>query len=142
MRTIPRATPSIPSTDGFSLIEMIGVLAIIAIVAAIMTPNLARRISRANGERAGVRGEKLPGGPAFSIVSETSDFKFIRGFSSFCVQHGGNRQEHRQRHRAHHENQGDDHHRLQDGEELLHLTWHQLVVVIRDVLQGIAEAAG
>ena len=35
----------------FTLIEMIGVLAIIAIVAAIITPNLARRISRANGEK-------------------------------------------------------------------------------------------
>lgn len=35
----------------FSLIEMIGVLAIIAIAAAILTPNLARRISRANGEK-------------------------------------------------------------------------------------------
>jgi prepilin-type N-terminal cleavage/methylation domain-containing protein len=35
----------------FSLVEMIGVLAIISIVAAILTPNLARRISRLNGER-------------------------------------------------------------------------------------------
>ena len=51
MRTIPKPTPSIRSTGAFSLIEMIGVLAIIAIVAAIMTPNLARRISRANGEK-------------------------------------------------------------------------------------------
>jgi prepilin-type N-terminal cleavage/methylation domain-containing protein len=36
---------------GFSLIEMIGVLAIITIVAAIITPNLARRISRMSGEK-------------------------------------------------------------------------------------------
>ena len=36
---------------GFTLIEMIGVLAIIAIVATIITPNLARRMSRANGEK-------------------------------------------------------------------------------------------
>ena len=35
----------------FSLIEMIGVLAIIAIVASIITPNLTRRISRANGDK-------------------------------------------------------------------------------------------
>ena len=35
----------------FSLIEMIGVLAIIAIVASIITPNLTRRISRINGEK-------------------------------------------------------------------------------------------
>jgi len=35
----------------FSLIEMIGVLAIISIVAAIITPNLARRISRAQGDK-------------------------------------------------------------------------------------------
>jgi len=35
----------------FSLIEMIGVLAILSIVAAIITPNLARRISRLNGDR-------------------------------------------------------------------------------------------
>ena len=35
----------------FSLIEMIGVMAIIAIVATIITPNLARRISRINGEK-------------------------------------------------------------------------------------------
>jgi len=42
LRLAPRA---------FTLIEMIGVLAIIAIVAAIITPNLARRISRANGEK-------------------------------------------------------------------------------------------
>jgi prepilin-type N-terminal cleavage/methylation domain-containing protein len=35
----------------FTLIEMIGVLAIIAIVAAIITPSLARRISRTNGEK-------------------------------------------------------------------------------------------
>ncbi len=38
-------------SKGFSLIEMIGVLAIIAIVAAIITPNLTRRISRINGEK-------------------------------------------------------------------------------------------
>ncbi len=36
---------------GFSLIEMIGVLAIIAIVAAVLTPNLTRRISRLNGDK-------------------------------------------------------------------------------------------
>lgn len=36
---------------GFSLIEMIGVIAIMAIAAAVITPNLARRISRANGEK-------------------------------------------------------------------------------------------
>jgi len=35
----------------FSLIEMIGVLAIIVIVASIITPNLTRRISRANGDK-------------------------------------------------------------------------------------------
>lgn len=40
-----------PRTRAFSLIEMIGVLAIISIVAAILTPNLARRISRLNGEK-------------------------------------------------------------------------------------------
>lgn len=37
--------------NGFSLIEMVGVIAIMAIVAALITPNLARRISRSNGER-------------------------------------------------------------------------------------------
>jgi prepilin-type N-terminal cleavage/methylation domain-containing protein len=35
----------------FTLIEMIGVLAIMAILAAMLVPNLARRISRANGEK-------------------------------------------------------------------------------------------
>lgn len=41
----------VPTAAAFSLIEMIGVLAIIAIVAAIITPNLTRRISRINGEK-------------------------------------------------------------------------------------------
>ena len=36
---------------GFSLIEMIGVIAIMAIAAAVITPNVARRISRANGDK-------------------------------------------------------------------------------------------
>lgn len=36
---------------GFSLIEMVGVIAIMSIAAALITPNLARRISRANGEK-------------------------------------------------------------------------------------------
>ena len=36
---------------GFSLIEMIGVIAIMAIAAAVITPNLARRISRTNGDK-------------------------------------------------------------------------------------------
>jgi type II secretory pathway pseudopilin PulG len=36
---------------GFSLIETIGVIAIMAIAAAMIAPNLARRISRANGEK-------------------------------------------------------------------------------------------
>jgi prepilin-type N-terminal cleavage/methylation domain-containing protein len=35
----------------FSLLEVVGVLAIISIVAAILTPNLARRLSRQSGER-------------------------------------------------------------------------------------------
>lgn len=45
------ATPSrrFPSSGaGFSLIEMVGVLAIMAIVAAMLTPNLAQRVSRMN----------------------------------------------------------------------------------------------
>jgi len=46
-----RAAQSTGGASAFTLIEMIGVLAIIAIVAAIITPNLARRISRANGEK-------------------------------------------------------------------------------------------
>lgn len=36
---------------GFSLIELVGVLAIMAIVAAVLTPNVARQISRSNGEK-------------------------------------------------------------------------------------------
>ena len=40
-----------PPRAGFTLIEMIGVVAIMAIAAAVITPNLARRISRANGEK-------------------------------------------------------------------------------------------
>ena len=43
--------PARSTRRAFSLIEMIGVLAIISIVAAILTPNLARRISRLNGEK-------------------------------------------------------------------------------------------
>lgn len=39
------------SRAGFSMIEMIGVLAIMAVIAAVITPNLSRRISRQNGER-------------------------------------------------------------------------------------------
>lgn len=39
------------SVAGFSMIEMIGVIAIMAIAAAVLAPNLARRISRANGEK-------------------------------------------------------------------------------------------
>lgn len=35
----------------FSLIEMIGVIAIMAILASVLTPNLARRISRTNGDK-------------------------------------------------------------------------------------------
>lgn len=48
-----KTRPSIPGTrnHAFSMIEMVGVLAILAIVAAIITPNLARRISRGNGEK-------------------------------------------------------------------------------------------
>jgi prepilin-type N-terminal cleavage/methylation domain-containing protein len=42
-RSVPR--------HAFSLIEVIGVLAILAVVAAVLTPNLARRISRLNGEK-------------------------------------------------------------------------------------------
>ncbi len=45
-----KTTTSTP-LSGFSLIEMIGVIAIMAIAAAIITPNLARRISRSNGEK-------------------------------------------------------------------------------------------
>jgi prepilin-type N-terminal cleavage/methylation domain-containing protein len=37
--------------QGFSLIEMVGVIAIMSIAAALITPNLARRISRVNGEK-------------------------------------------------------------------------------------------
>jgi len=47
MKTISRHS----KRGAFSLLEMIGVLAIIAIVAAIISPNLARRISRINGEK-------------------------------------------------------------------------------------------
>jgi prepilin-type N-terminal cleavage/methylation domain-containing protein len=39
------------SRNGFSLIEMIGVMAIMVIAAAVITPNLSRRISRANGDK-------------------------------------------------------------------------------------------
>jgi len=38
-------------TRAFTMMEMIGVLAIISIVAAVLTPNMVRRISRANGEK-------------------------------------------------------------------------------------------
>lgn len=48
MKPLP---PPGQSPPGFSLIEMVGVLAIMAIVAAILTPNLGRRISRSNGEK-------------------------------------------------------------------------------------------
>jgi prepilin-type N-terminal cleavage/methylation domain-containing protein len=52
MKIRPPSTQSpLTGRSGFSLIEMIGVLAIITIAAAILTPNLARRISRANGEK-------------------------------------------------------------------------------------------
>lgn len=45
-------TRSIPqSKGGFSMIEMVGVIAIMAIAAAVITPSLSRRISRANGEK-------------------------------------------------------------------------------------------
>jgi type II secretory pathway pseudopilin PulG len=40
-----------PAARAFSLIEVIGVLAIMAIVAAVLAPNLARRLSRLNGEK-------------------------------------------------------------------------------------------
>ncbi len=45
-----------PSTNqcrdhAFSMIEMIGVLAIMTIVAAVLTPNVARQISRSNGDK-------------------------------------------------------------------------------------------
>lgn len=46
LRAARRSAP-----PGFSLIEMVGVLAIMAIMAAIITPNLARRLSRANGDK-------------------------------------------------------------------------------------------
>lgn len=39
------------SSAGFSLIEMVGVIAIMAIIAALITPNLARRISQSNGDK-------------------------------------------------------------------------------------------
>jgi prepilin-type N-terminal cleavage/methylation domain-containing protein len=51
LKSLSREAMAAARCPGFSLIEMIGVLAIIAIVAAIITPNLARRISRANGEK-------------------------------------------------------------------------------------------
>ena len=51
MKTVVLSNRACPHSHGFTLIEMIGVVAIIAIVAAILTPNLARRISRANGEK-------------------------------------------------------------------------------------------
>lgn len=43
--------PSRAFVRGFSLIEMIGVLAILAVSAAILTPNVAHRISRLRAER-------------------------------------------------------------------------------------------
>lgn len=45
------ATVTLRRAAAFSLIEMIGVIALIAIAAAIIMPNLANRISRANGEK-------------------------------------------------------------------------------------------
>lgn len=49
MKTLPLAPRN--GLRGFSMIEMVGVLAIVAIIASIITPNLARRISRGNGEK-------------------------------------------------------------------------------------------
>lgn len=48
MKANPNSTPV---SRGFSLMEMIGVIAIMAIAAAIIMPNMAQRISRANGEK-------------------------------------------------------------------------------------------
>jgi prepilin-type N-terminal cleavage/methylation domain-containing protein len=51
--TVMKLSPHSPKTSvrGFSLIEMVGVIAIMSIAAALITPNLARRISRSNGEK-------------------------------------------------------------------------------------------
>lgn len=49
--TLRRGQIANRDASGFSMIEMIGVLAIIAIVATILTPNIARRVSRQNGDR-------------------------------------------------------------------------------------------
>jgi len=51
MRTQRQSNRVSKPPASFSLIEMIGVLAIIVIVASIITPNLTRRISRANGDK-------------------------------------------------------------------------------------------
>lgn len=66
---------------GFSLIEVIGVLAIIAIVAAIITPNLARRIARLNGEKE----DQALGVLADGLVRYAKNYQTIPGANSWVT---------------------------------------------------------
>ena len=68
-------------TAAFTLIEMIGVLAIMSIVAAMLLPNMARRISRSNGEKE----EQTLGVLADGLVRYTRMYQAIPGQASWVT---------------------------------------------------------
>ena len=85
MRTLIRLCPpnspppSRALVRGFSLIEMIGVLAILAVSAAILTPNVAQRISRLRAERE----ERTLGTIGEAVVRSVVADQVIPGASSW-----------------------------------------------------------
>ncbi len=66
---------------GFTLIEMIGVVALVAIMAAIITPNLARKISSSAGEREDKMLEVLGEG----VMSYIRTYQVIPGANSWIT---------------------------------------------------------
>lgn len=85
-RLQPRPTPGFrfPRSTGFSLIELLGVVSVLGILAAVIAPNLARKVSRNNGDRE----EKLLATLANAILEHTRANQSIPGTGTWAAAAG------------------------------------------------------